>query len=281
MANQLRRCLVWFLEVWILSDYLFLTKVDEKIENIIYLSQLIPNRQKNDLSCTCFKVGIYLQKFNSLVWHLIDEIFFSNDDIFINSSDYDINIGELLVVVPVYESTKLDKECVELPKPISRKVDNSPVNERGEIRFKLNETSSSYLGEFPHIMSTIKGTFLSFDPLIQSADGIKNKLIFINIHSKKISKKEPLKFYIAHSKSKKIIDCYDYYLNSALIIDIDQDSEELCFFSRVSLGIPIFISYNSNQIISVEHTHPPAEMFWEKKFLGQKILKSNWLERLQ
>ena len=72
-----------------------------------------------------------------------------------------------------------------------------------------------------------------------------------------------------------------YVHNSACIVDIRPNSNtELCFYSKDTLGIPIFISYNNLGYLSVEHTHPPAELFWRNKIKGQQLLKQSWLPDL-
>ena len=74
----------------------------------------------------------------------------------------------------------------------------------------------------------------------------------------------------------------NYVHNSACIIDINSsNSEELCFYSKNSLGIPIFISYDDNGFLSVEHNHPPSEFFFHNKIKGQQILKNKWFSHLR
>ena len=265
-----------------MSDYLFLSKIDNCIENYIYLNRYTPNRQEKADGLINFKVGIFLQKFHENNWHLVDEKFFDNNEsLFISSLEYDLSIGELLVVVPADSSKVFEKKYDELPKPLSRKVDLSPINERTEIGYRINDSFSSYQGEFPYKMSCFKGTFLSFDPLIQHAKGITNKLIFINIFSKKIKTKDIFQLHIASANTKRKYKSYDYVNNSALIIDIGNYNDEICFYSKDTLGVPIFLSHDSNSIFSVEHTHPPSEFFWKNKFHAQSVLKSNWLNQLK
>ena len=55
------------------------------------------------------------------------------------------------------------------------------------------------------------------------------------------------------------------------------------FYSKDTLGIPIFISYHEDlgSNLSVEHTHPPCEYFFgENRFIGQQNTKANWLSKL-
>ena len=136
---------------------------------------------------------------------------------------------------------------------------------------------SSYQGEFPYQMSRIKGSFLTFDPLIKSQNAsTKTKMILINVHSSRLNEKEIFKLNVANSLTKEILQTKNYVHNSACIIDIKSiNNEELCFYSKNTLGIPIFLSYDDCAYLSVEHNHPPSEYFYNNKINGQKILKDN------
>jgi hypothetical protein len=267
-----------------LSDYLFLANVGDGIVNSVQLSRFVPNRRVNSRAKVDYKVGVYTQSFDSVFWEKLDEIEFSNsNNISLSSSNYSLDVGQLAVIIPCEVDFDLLDRYSELPIPVDRKVDLSPVNERAAIHFTKGDSFSSYQGEFPYQMSRIKGTFLAFDPLIQRTDGnIKTKIAFINIHSDNISKKTQFNLNVANAHSKERIISNAYVHNSAGIIDINNtDNIELCFYSKDTLGIPIFISYNESGYLSVEHTHPPSEYFWNNKFKGQQLLKQNWLSQLQ
>ncbi len=266
-----------------MSDYLFLANVGDEIVNSIYLSKFVPNRRSESSVEIKYKVGVYTQNFDSIKWKKIDEVKFNKDNnIALNSTDYELNIGQLAVIIPCEIGMDLKNEYDALPQPISRKVDLSPVNERATISFTKGKAFSSYQGEFPFQMSRIKGTFLAFDPLMQDKSELtKTKIVFVNIYSNKLTEKEFFELNVADSNSKEKITSKKYVHNSAGIIDMQAiDNIELCFYSRDTLGVPIFISYDDTGYLSVEHTHPPSEFFWNNKFKGQQILKQNWLSQL-
>jgi hypothetical protein len=267
-----------------MSEYFFLVNVGDGIVSSVCLSKFTPNRLSKSPLEIKYKVAIYTQDLNSTIWKKIDEVGFGNsNNIILESSDYNLEVGQLAVIVPCNTEDTLDDNVDILPKPFSRKVDCSQVNERATISFKRGKDYSSYQGEFPYQMSRVKGSFLAFDSLILgNFDSIKTKIVFINIHSEVLAIKDPFKLFVANIKTKETILSKGYVHNSACIINIP--SFENCghvFYSKSTLGIPIFISYNQEGgYLSVEHTHPPAEYFWSNKIEGQRELKQNWLSQL-
>lgn len=268
-----------------MSDYLFLTNIGDGIVNSINLTKLTPNRRSASADKIEYKLGVYTQKADAVEWVKIDEVTFGDsNNVTLSSSEYDLEIGQLAVAVPVSVDTKLLDSYSVLPKPISRKVDRSPVNERATIHFSKGKAFSSYQGEFPYQMSLVKGTFLAFDPLVikRSEDAnIKTKIVLINIHSAELNSKTNCSLKIADANTKELINVEKYVQNSAAIIEIDQANErELCFYSKDTLGIPLFIAYNDSGFLSLEHTHPPSEFFWNEKIKGQRLMKGSWFTKL-
>jgi len=265
-----------------MSDYIFLVNVGSDIVNSVCLTSLVPNRRKSSCSETNFKVGLYSQKFDSIYWEKLDEVEFTDKNIVLNSSDYNLDVGQLVVVVPCAVDFLLLDQYDELPKPISRKSDMSPVNARASVYFYKNKSFSSFQGEYPYQMSKVKGSFLAFDSLMQDTNkDINTRVVFINLYSQKLSLKQKFHLNIANSYSKEKVGSIIYVHNSAGIIDIPvNDDMELCIYSKDTLGIPIFISHNNLGYLSVEHSHPPSELFLKNKSKGQLLLKQNWLNQL-
>jgi hypothetical protein len=265
-----------------MSDYIFLVNAGAGIVNSVSLTRLVPNRRKTSCAEINFKVGVYTQEFDSVQWKKLDEVGFNDNNIVLDSSDYNLDVGQLAVVVPCAVDFLLLDKYDELPEPINRKSDMTPINERASIYFYKDKSFSSYQGEFPYQMSKVKGTFLAFDSLMHHTNkNIKTKIVFINIHSKKLLKKQVFHLNVANSDSKEKIISSKYVHNSVGIVDIPaHDDIELCIYSKDTLGIPVFISYNNLGYLSVEHTHPPAELFWNNKSKGQQLLKQSWLTEL-
>ena len=265
-----------------MSDYIFLVNVGDDIVNSVCLTSFVPNRRKYSTAEINFKVGVYTQKFDSVQWVKLGEARFNNNNIVLSSLDYNLAIGELAVVVPSPLDFIFLDRYDELPEPISRKSDETPVNERASIYFYKDKSFSSFQGEYPYQMTKVKGSFLAFDSLMKYTNkNINTRIAFINIYSKKLSTKKNFYLNIANSDSKVKIISTKYVHNSVGIIDISSnDGIERCIYSKDTLGIPIFISYNDLGYLSVEHSHPPSELFLKNSVKGQNLLKKNWLNKL-
>jgi hypothetical protein len=68
------------------------------------------------------------------------------------------------------------------------------------------------------------------------------------------------------------------------VVEISPDEAaggEIFMRSTTSLGIPIFITLSREDLpasMSVEHTHPPTELFSERdRMRGSRMIKSPWL----
>ena len=269
-----------------MSDYLFIVNVGDNIVNSVHISKFVQNRHVKSSEYLNFKVGVYTQTKSNVNWEKIDEVNFNGDNnIQLKSTDYNLEIGQLAVVIPCEIGFELKESLRVLPEPISRKVDSSPFSERATISFKRGEAISSYQGDFPYEMSKIKGTFLAFDALVfNSQKKVNNKLILINIFSQELSEKKQFTLNMANSITKEHIKKQTYIHNSAAIMNFDCSKDlSYIFYSKDTLGIPIFISYHEDldSNLSVEHSHPPSEYFFgEGKFIGQQELKTNWLSKL-
>ena len=71
--------------------------------------------------------------------------------------------------------------------------------------------------------------------------------------------KKSFHIYLVDIKTKEILFKDTCYTNSTNIIDLKniKNSNNCCFYSDGFLGIPIFISYDNQIGISMEHSHPP------------------------
>ena len=269
-----------------MSDYLFIVNVGDNIISSVHISKFVPNRRAKSPKYIDFKVGVYTQTKANVNWEKIDEASFNGENnIKLSSSDYNLEIGQLAVVIPCEIGFELKESLRVLPKPLSRKVDFSPVSERATISFERGKAVSSYQGDFPYQMSKVKGTFLAFDALaFNSHKGINNKLILINIFSQELTEKKQFSLHMINSITKENIKKQAYIHNSAAIMNFDCNKDlSYIFYSKDTLGIPIFISYHEDldSNLSVEHSHPPSEYFFgESKFIGQQELKTNWLSKL-
>lgn len=84
-----------------MSDYIFLTNVGNEIINSIYLSKFVPNRRSESNIEIKYKVGVYTQNIDSIKWEKIDEVEFNeSNNIVLTSADYNLNVGQLAVIIP-------------------------------------------------------------------------------------------------------------------------------------------------------------------------------------
>jgi len=269
-----------------MSNFLFLVNVGDGIVSSVLITKLVPNRRFTSSQYCDFKLAVYTQAESSIIWEKIDEVKFDgNNNSQLKSSDYNLAIGQIAVVIPCGIHERLEKNSFRLPEPITRKVDTSPVSERATISFERGDSFSSYQGDYPFQMTKAKGTFLCFDSLIfQPEKDVINKLVFINIFSQELKEKNKFTLNMANAVSKENIKKQKYVHNSAAILNVEFKSDlSTVFYSKDSIGIPIFISFHKdlNSNLSVEHSHPPSEFFYgECRFAGQKELKMNWLSVL-
>ena len=270
-------------------DYQFLIGVGDGITSELTLSNVVSNQCGIVPSSIEYKVGVYTQDSLSTEWVKVDErIFGRSTFLSFSSKDYNLNDGEIAVVVPVSIGTKLNQFTNTLPPPIPKKFDRSPVNDRGMIRFVRDGSQSSYQGEYPHQMSSrTKGSLISFGALLSGQPKFTHtKIILINLCSSLLLKKEKFKCHLSSVLTKNNLQVRDYTHNSCAIFEVDHSliSEEIVLSSHQTNGIPLFISYNpkiKNSMISVEHSHPPSEYFFDNPNLGNKTFKNIWLPKLQ
>ncbi len=197
---------------------------------------------------------------------------------------------KMLVIIPSYK-TDLPEETYILPRPFSIRKDKSPIAERGSYNFTLCNSTSSYQGEYPDSISSLKkSSFFSFDSLRlnQEAD-CKSFLLLMNLEID-ARKNETHRVNIYNPYNKEDIAQIDISSNTFSVIELGfglneriSISQELLFIScATTTFIPLFLSAGisqKNYEISVEHTHPPTEMLWGlSKSEALRKLKRNWVK---
>jgi hypothetical protein len=218
-------------------------------------------------------------------WRCLDRFALpSAGDLSIRSSDYDLGPGELLVGVPLDRHATPDPADPLLPLPCSKKVDRSPVAERCSLGFSWRGVRSSYQGEYPVRMAQLGGgTLLSFDALLQSGAAVGlNLLCLVNLRRSFDGGQHSLELFDARSRRR--LRSVPYRSNSCCVVEITPEEaagSELFVRSTSSLGIPIYLTLSREDLpasMSVEHTHPPTELFSERDRLrGSRMIKGSWL----
>ena len=62
--------------------------------------------------------------------------------------DFSVGNNEILVIIP-NKINKFPRESEQLPMPSSLRIDKSPVAERASLNFYLENSKTSYQGEYP------------------------------------------------------------------------------------------------------------------------------------
>jgi hypothetical protein len=172
-----------------------------------------------------------------------------------------------------------------LPQLIISDLMLTSPNWRANIQLSSPTTSTSYQGEYPGSMLRIeKGTLLSLGPLVQLKAGLTSKLILVNLGAKPGNEVGQVRF--AQMRKQKVLHETTVRRNHCNVIDLSflncDDSDPVCLFSNDLTGIPIFLTHDLNFTkMSLEHTHPPAEMlvFGDRQKL-QKQMKGWWLSKV-
>ena len=153
---------------------------------------------------------------------------------------------------------------------------------RATIGLKTKSFRVSYQGEINQFPDP--GSLLSFSPLIQMGDEIKNYLLFLNLESSAVLRVAEIEIF--DSKTRELKYKTKVENNRLTVIPLD----ELLFepnslpivICREMSGIPLFYSIAlDGTFLSLEHTHPPASFVVHgRRWDVQKILKQKWLARL-
>ena len=189
----------------------------------------------------------------------------------INRTELDIPKDMFAVAVPSFNKFKKDELDI-LFKPSSTKNDMCPVAERASYNFCIDKSMTSYQGEYPYELALDKRySFFSFDSL-RLDQKLKSKtfLILINLNKNAI-KNESHKVYFYNSSNKSLLKeiiVKSNSVNNICISDISEHNNAIVDPTFISCStttfIPIYLTIqedSDNYQISVEHTHPPSEMF--------------------
>lgn len=205
-------------------------------------------------------------------------------DVVVTSADQGLAPGELEVCVPVARDIVLEPSPTELPLPLSKRIDRSPVAERCSLSFAWRGISSAYQGEYPVRMAELsRGTLVSFDPLLQSDPAVGTNLVcVVNLCRRLDDAVHSLECFDALART--LIRAVPYRSNTCCLIEFDAATAAagpVVFRTTGSVGIPIFLTLSRPDLppsMSVEHTHPPTEMFWDHDRLpGSRRIKATWL----
>ena len=264
------------------------SSLPEKILGSITFLNFPNNLEKKNLSKVYrndIYIGIYL--LDDKFWKLIKVVQCLYKD-FVDIDRYQLSLSDHEMAVAIMrKSNDFPGICEFLPSPDTLKVDKANVAERVSYNFSYDSSQASFQGEYPVKMSTIeKGTFFSSDSLKDtfSCGKVNNFLLLMNLNiSSKRQSNRKVRFYdpiqnlvfLEIEARQNLISILD--LNS--LIDSKFLGKIFFISSNDCLFIPLTLSIDKySKQISVEHTHPPDEMFWGKnKWDAIKILKKKWV----
>jgi len=230
-------------------------------------------------------LGIYC--FRNQKWFLL-ETFKCNPIEFLEISRSKLDVEDREIVVAVPKKLNIFKEtCNNLPRPDLLKIDNSTIAQRASLNFSYLNSTTSYQGEYPLIMSNLqKGSLLTFDTLKQvDFSSNKNFLIFMNISSHANSS-EPIKIEYFNPKNRSKVKFLYARRNTFSVFETSEyekylnNPSTIFFRSSEATFIPLMLSININtNQLSVEHTHPPTEYFFGTQKLDYvKLIKKQWID---
>jgi len=152
---------------------------------------------------------------------------------------------------------------------------------RSTISISNGFKSSSYQGEldiFPNNASLI-----SISPMIQNhSKMINNYLFFINLINEPVNSNHNLVMVDPNNPSIHL-ETLNVKNNFVNIIKINKRHINSIYFfaSKTLTGIPIFVSEDEFNNISIEHTHPISQFFvHSNRFVLQRRIKDEWFKKI-
>ena len=230
--------------------------------------------------------SIYILK-NSF-WEKIDDLKCNYGEfIEVSRSQFGVDSKKFMVAISSERGNNPER-CEILPAPYTLRKDISPVAERASYNFKIKNISTSFQGEYPFRMSSIKkGSLITiFKSAINDSSQQKNYVLLMNL-KRDSNHNQTHKIYMLDPYSKKLLNIVSANNNSFNVICLNNlinekylnTNKEIFIQCKTAAFIPIFINLKNNlDEINVEHTHPPKQFFWhgfhEKE---TKMFKKKWL----
>jgi hypothetical protein len=154
---------------------------------------------------------------------------------------------------------------------------------RATLGLDSSFTTTVYQGEinpFPK-----QASLLTFSPFLQFGSGVENYVLLMNLEKLPESRKAVVEIYDAHSNElKKIQSAYSNQINIISLNDMGFNEQNLpVIICREMAFIPLyFSSYKLGEMLSLEHTHPPASLVVHgNRFGAQKQIKEYWFSQLK
>ena len=154
---------------------------------------------------------------------------------------------------------------------------------RATLGLESKFTATSYQGELDPFPP--QASMLTFSPFLQFGEDIENYILLLNLEKIPRNREVEVEIYDAFSKAlKKTQVSYTNQINVISLHDVEFNEKSLpVVICRGMASIPLyFSSYKQGEMLSVEHTHPPASLVVHgNRFGAQKQLKEYWFSQLK
>jgi len=191
-------------------------------------------------------------------------------------------------LIPNGELPLLSLTMDELPEfsntlPFLRQKSTITPLDRATLSLESKYMTTNYQGEIEPFPS--QASLLTFAPLIQFGANIENYILLVNLEKDPKRREVEVELYDSLTGILKSVEgAYSNQINIISLDNIGFDENILpVIVCKGMSGIPLyFSSYKQGQLLSLEHTHPPASLV----VLGsrpsvQTRLKTYWFDRLK
>lgn len=216
------------------------------------------------------------------VWHsrIIGELEYQSFKV-INHSDVVDLIPDGALALLSLSKDELPKTSLELP--VLNCSRTSMPSYRATLGLNSKFTQTSYQGEIDPFPP--QASLLTFSPFLQFGDDVENYVLLMNLEKIPGNRGVEVEIYDAHSKKlKKVQNAFSNQINIVSLDDMGFNEQSLpVVICRGMASIPLyFSSYKLGEMLSLEHTHPPASLVVHgNRFGAQKQIKEYWFSQLK
>jgi len=154
---------------------------------------------------------------------------------------------------------------------------------RATLSLQSEFSETSYQGEVEPFPS--QASMLTFSPFMQFGNNVENYFLSLNIEKTAKNREVEVEIYDANSKDlKKVQSAFSNQVSVISLDDIGFDETSLpVIICRGMASIPLyFSSYKQGELLSLEHSHPPASLVIHgNRFGAQKQVKDYWFSQLK
>lgn len=271
-----------------MTYYYFLARPRHDVSTTITVTQFVPNVLGRQLHRVPFDVAVYSLLPDQVVWLLRDvRTFGDSQHVTISSESLGLAVGDIAVALPVTAGNPPPERTAMLPAPATRTIDGSPVATRCSLRFHWSGVSSSYQSEYPLVMADrTTGAVNSFN-LSAFPQGDAAVVLFCAVNITRDAGVSTMSYTITPvGTDGATLDgaAATARRNACTVIETDstEAAHRLAYTSGDAVFLPIYVTLSHSSRgpeMSVEHTHPPHEMFWRRpsQTFCMPRLRSAWI----